>query len=81
MGCGSDTKFVEHMEFYRIDSVQYIPQGVPSVANLEPRWIAHTVKGKFTHYKPIKVGDSVQVIIMNRDTTTFSPILDHSEIK
>jgi hypothetical protein len=79
--CGGETKFIEHKESYVIDSVEYLPIGVPSVANVDPRWIAHTKMGKFTYYHPVEAGDSVQVIIMQKDTSLFSPIIDHSEIK
>lgn len=81
IGCDSKVRFVEHKESYLIDSVEYVPVGIPSVANLDPRWIAHTKIGKFTYYRHVEAGDSVDVIIMQRDTLFFNPVLDHSEIK
>lgn len=80
-GCWDESHYVEEHRSYVIDSVTYVPIGIPSVANLDPRWIAHTQIGNFTFYKPKEVGDSVEVIIMHRDTAIFDPILDHSEIK
>jgi hypothetical protein len=81
MGCKNRIKYAERIEFYRIDSVEYLPIGFPSVANLDPRWVAHTNKGKFTYYQQVEVGDSVQIIIRNVDTTLFEPVINHSEIK
>jgi hypothetical protein len=80
-GCWDGAHYVEEHKEFRIDSVEYLPIGVPSVANLDPRWIAYTKFGKFTYYRPVKVGDSVEVIIMHRDTVKFDPIYEHSEIK
>lgn len=80
-GCWNREHYVEEHKSFRIDSVAYFPIGVPSVANLDPRWVAYTDSGTFTYRRPVKVGDSVEVIIMHRDTTVFDPILEHSEIK
>lgn len=81
-GCGESVKFEEKFESYRIDSVEYQPIGIPSVANLDARWIAHTDHGKFTYQRSVEVGDSVDVIIYSKDSVKiFDPILDHSEIK
>lgn len=80
-GCGNREHYIEEHKSFRIDSVQYFPIGVPSVANLDPRWVAYTKSGTFTYRRPVEVGDSVEVIIMRRDTTVFDPIYEHSEIK
>jgi hypothetical protein len=79
--CWNGDHWVEEHKSFRIDSVEYLPIGVPSVANLDPRWVAHTQFGKFTYRRPVEVGDSVEVIIMHRDTLQFDPIYEHSEIK
>jgi hypothetical protein len=83
VGCIDRKDFVEERKSYRIDSVAYYPVGYPSVANLDPRWIAYTEFGQFTYHHAVKVGDSVTVIIMTpkRDTVIFDPVLEHSEIK
>jgi hypothetical protein len=94
VSCGGPTKFIDEKQSYRVDSVTYYPSGVPSVANIDPHWVAHTSFGNFTYYREIKVGDSVDVIIrtvdttvmgdqvpLRKDTTLFDPIVDHSKIK
>jgi hypothetical protein len=83
VGCVDRKDFVEERISYKIDSVAYHPVGFPSVANLDPRWIAYTEFGQFTYHHPVEVGDSVEVIIMTpkRDTMVFDPILEHSKIK
>lgn len=80
-GCWEGEHYVEEHKSFVIDSVNYYPSGVPSVANIEPRWVAHTELGNFTYYRPVEKGDSVEVIIMHRDTVQFDPIYEHSEIK
>lgn len=93
--CGGPTRFNDEKQSYRVDSVTYYPSGVPSVANIDPHWVAHTAFGNFTYYREIKVGDSVDVIIrkidtthvdgedvaIKPDTTVFDPIIEHSKIK
>jgi hypothetical protein len=83
ISCVDKTQFTEEKKTFRIDSVEYQPIGFPSVANVDPRWIAHTEFGKFTYKHPVKVGDTVTLIIMTkkRDTVVFDPIIEHSEIK
>jgi hypothetical protein len=80
-GCWNGEHYVEEHKSFVIDSVAYFPIGVPSVANLDPRWVAYTKFGQFTYRRPIEVGDSVEVIVMHRDTINFDPIYEHSEIK
>jgi hypothetical protein len=80
-GCWNGEHYVEEHKQFRIDSVAYFPIGVPSVHNLDPRWVAYTKYGTFTYRRPVEVGDSVEVIIMHRDTVQFDPIIEHSEIK
>lgn len=81
IGCGETAEIEETFESYRVDSVEYLPVGVPSVVNLNPRWIAHTDHGKFTYTRPIEVGDTVDVIIYVDSIEIFDPIIHHSEIK
>lgn len=81
-GCGNRSDhFVEEKRTFKIDSVEYFPVGVPSVANLDPRWVIHTEVGKFTFHRAMKVGDSVTIIFLKRKPEVFDPIIEHSEIK
>lgn len=81
IGCTNDARYVDEKRSFLIDSVAYYPVGYPSVANLDPRWVAYTSFGKFTYHHAVKVGDSVTVIFRKRDTAVFDPIIEHSEIK